>query len=303
MSWLYVPGLEGSNLASEWLFQGLALSVTWKGKRMQRQFWFREWEKGTWMRHLSGVMHTPSTRHRGVARWILSLLGTRASRSQQQAPERALMTSGGSGRAYGKSFAKWAPAACLWKTSQLTFLGRSDEYSETWPRAGGLRNGTAFQRQPVAPRISAIVSSCSLPTPTAQRYGSQQGGALPGPQRYSLDTMATRGVLPTPTASDSKRGPLTPKTIDHRLKPKNGWVLAEYVLMLPTPTATDSNRGTGSGPKTKQRRETSTNGLNLTETMLAHTGTSHRLNPRFVEWMMGLPVGWTECGCTVSETP
>ena len=81
------------------------------------------------------------------------------------------------------------------------------------------------------------------PTPTAQTYGSQR--ALTGAARPSLDTMARRGMLPTPVARDGQCRK--------------------------------------SGPGAEKR-----NSLPLSERA------GGRLHPRFVEWMMGFPDGWTE---------
>lgn len=81
-----------------------------------------------------------------------------------------------------------------------------------------------------------VASASSLwPTPSATRYGSNRGGAAGrvGKERFSLDTMAKRGLLPTPSARDWKSG-----------------------------------KASEGGP----------GGL---------------LSPRFVEWMMGFPIGWT----------
>jgi hypothetical protein len=51
-------------------------------------------------------------------------------------------------------------------------------------------------------RISAVGSSL-LPTPTATGYGSNRGGQAGrvGKERHSLDTMARRGLWPTPRSS------------------------------------------------------------------------------------------------------
>ena len=48
-----------------------------------------------------------------------------------------------------------------------------------------------------------------LPTPTASPSGSNKGGAATrvGKERPSLETMAKRGTLPTPRASDANGGP------------------------------------------------------------------------------------------------
>ena len=85
-----------------------------------------------------------------------------------------------------------------------------------------------------------------LPTPTAARYGRNKGGSNPtGPERISLDTMASRGQWPTPTTQDS------------------------------------SNNG---GPSQAERN---TPPLNCVA--------GGKLNPRWVEWLMGWPIGWASC--------
>jgi len=34
--------------------------------------------------------------------------------------------------------------------------------------------------------------------------------------------------------------------------------------------------------------------LNLGTQVQMHSGSNRRLNPRFVEWLMGFPIGWTD---------
>ena len=62
--------------------------------------------------------------------------------------------------------ASYDPDTCLWKTSQHSLFGGLGEFSETWPRAGTMRNGSAYQRPPLVPRISATGFGY-LPTPDA----------------------------------------------------------------------------------------------------------------------------------------
>lgn len=96
--------------------------------------------------------------------------------------------------------------------------------------------------------------ACSylLPTPTAQPYGTQNNGSPhDGREEYatkgkpSLETLAVRGLLPTPMVKGNYNHP-------------------------------------GAG-------ERSGNGLS---TVAASDGP---LSPRFVEWLMGFPDGWTDC--------
>lgn len=107
---------------------------------------------------------------------------------------------------------------------------------------------------------------------------------------------------PTPVASDSKGG----------VRPRQ---LNERVICWPTPTAGDS-RSSGSrvgNPETKAHPGVSLtdaacrSGLPDPTTSTPGLESPSRLNPRFVEWLMGLPDEWTrpsaEHAFMRSETP
>jgi hypothetical protein len=145
-------------------------------------------------------------------------------------------------QAYGRSspelLARFDRATCSWKTSQYSLLGGLTEFSETWPRSGLIANGTAFQLPPLALRTFEIESGL-LPTPSAESYGTNQGGGMGrvGPVRPSLETMARKGLWPTPTAEDGESKGMSAKRLAERA-PDN---LATAVRKLwPTPTAGDA---------------------------------------------------------------
>lgn len=62
--------------------------------------------------------------------------------------------------------------------------------------------------------------------------------------------------------------------------------------LMPTPTKSDGTGGPGESPKR-------TGGMNL-RTFAKHQEGNGRLNPVFVEWMMGLPMHWTDVRSNVS---
>lgn len=221
------------------------------------------------------------------------------------------------------SFAIYADGK--WWTMQMGLFqeGSSVPFSETWPRAGGVSNGTAFLRQPSVPLTSVTDSSYSLPTPSAAKYGSNRGGAAGrvGRDRPSLTTMGSRGLLPTPTSTDCKasgaaaystesgrhagvtltdavvRRLPTPRACEVRT-PGNTERHPSLVGMakaglLPTPSARDWKSG-GASQETLDR-----NARPLNE-VITSGDASLRLSPRFVEFMMGLPTNWTEIGPTGS---
>tara|TARA_B100001778_G_scaffold330914_1_gene334265 strand:+ start:156 stop:857 length:702 start_codon:yes stop_codon:yes gene_type:complete len=136
-----------------------------------------------------------------------------------------------------------------------------------WDSSDTKRFRSQFRRQMSERRTSG--GECSLlPTPTASTYGTS-GNGTPGDGRTefahrgkpSLHTMARRGMLPTPTAGDAR--------------------------------ASGSRRKPGSKAHP---------GVSLTDVVVhkqdlythAERTKGGHLAPRFVEWMMGLPQGWTE---------
>ncbi len=76
------------------------------------------------------------------------------------------------------------------------------------------------------------------------------------------------------------RAPLWP------VQPANAQLLSSPVGVWPTPTRSD---GTG-GPGTSKHRK---GGKNL-RTVVNEVDGNSRLNPEWVEWLMGLPFGWTD---------
>lgn len=192
-----------------------------------------------------------------------------------------------SARAYGQSMpvslASFDPVSSLWKTSQLSLAGDLEPFSETWPRSGMMRSGTAYRLPPLVPATEEIASGL-LPTPTASSYGTCQGGAAgrTGPVRPSLQTMAAKDLWPTPTASlGTNAGLVSPA------KAREGGTLVEAVSarMWPTPAARDYRH-----PNSKpfSERGGGTKGEQLPN------AAGGPLNPTWVEGLMGFPSGWTD---------
>jgi hypothetical protein len=139
------------------------------------------------------------------------LQDSRANRSASPARAARKKMSGGSGPTSSGWFARWSPGGCSWKTCPGLFDAGLTVSSADWPASGSMRNGTCFPRLAAERHICADGSSSSLPTPSAQAYGTS-GNGDPGDGRGeyahkgtpSLDTMARRGRWPTPTAGDSQ---------------------------------------------------------------------------------------------------
>lgn len=189
-------------------------------------------------------------------------------------------TEAASGESTLELFASFDPATSSWRTVPTSSRAGSTKSSRTWSRSGIALSGSAFRRPPSVPRTGETASGL-LPTPTATAYGTSQNGvnsSRPSAKTPSLWTLAREGMLPTPTASDARRsGSRTnPASNAH-----TGTSLTDALVRnrLPTPQARDWKGG----------------GKDCLPTAVGDTGSrSRRLNPRFVEWMMGFPLGWTD---------
>lgn len=176
------------------------------------------------------------------------------------------------------SFASYDPDSSSWKTSQRCLLEGWESYSGTWPRAGMTRSGTAFPLAPSAPLTRGIASGL-LPTPAATEAGSNQNGIngkggeheRPSAGTPTLYTLARHGKLPTPSATMADKGGRG--ELVGAIRGTKG--CRTEAMRLPTPRA----------------RDWKGDGKDCLPTAL---GTGGSLHPRFVEWMMGFPLGWTD---------
>ena len=269
----FAPGSEGLSLGSDSPCPGPVPSVTWRGKDLDVRSWRRVWKKESWTRLLSGVTCGPSAASRGMVWWILSLRASRVSLSASPGNGWHRKTTAGCGRTWLASFAKRDLASSSWRTSQGCLFGDSETFSGTWPRWGSLRNGECSPRNPWEPRTNAIASS-SWPTPTARDWRSWKASEkthLRGSR--PLNEVACLFGLQGPEGN----GRAYPKDFG-----PSSW---------PTPTVGDA---ASSGSAAYARTKTHNHGTTLTDATSRKMG--GKLNPLFVEWLMGWPPGWTDFG-------
>lgn len=203
-----------------------------------------------------------------------------------------------SGPKWRASFVKYDPAESRWKTPQCSLLGGLDEFSETWPKWGSMRNGECWERTTAALPTAESESGSwawrmgltkkpthNVPTPTAsdhiERKSTSKEVLNPDTNKtVSLDRWVK--FWPTPTASLGEKGGLvTPQ------KGREGGTLTEAVAarMFPTPAARDFRHPNA---KSYEERGGGKKGEQLPNAV------GGPLNPPWVEWLMGWPIGWTD---------
>ena len=166
-----------------------------------------------------------------------------ASHSLLRESEEAKTIPGIFGLISGFCFAIFDHLLSSWKTSQATFQWDSDEFLETFPSSGMMRNGRCYRLPELERRISG-------------------GDCL---------------FWPTPKASDSLEWG-TPRT---QAKIRKRW---------PTPLAGEVSGGFQSPEKRRSGGHTPK----------LRDEVGGQLNPTWVEWLMGYPLGHTELN--LSET-
>lgn len=190
----------------------------------------------------------------------------------------------GYGRSTPELLARFDPDTSSWRTSQRCLVEGWTVFSETWPRSGLMRNGTAYQLPPLALPTDETEFGSLLPTPRAEGMDSMGSG------KHAIDSLIIQAVMwPTPTVIGMERSSKSTRPYGS---------LMDAVQKFPTPTARDYR--TGDRPESRRARMKQAgdwHSPNLND-VAAPGG---QLNPPWVEWLMGFPLGWTDCGA--SATP
>ena len=197
-----------------------------------------------------GMTYKPLTENLGEELLMSYLAGFHARTSVPQEKAQELTENDqGCGQKWLASFVKYDPDSCSWKTHQCSLLGDLDEFSETWPQWGLMRNGECWEQLTLEQTIRGTESGLSeqtWPTPRCQmtRPVKIRLDIEKGHKGNLEEVVALREKFTTPTAHNSKE----------------------------TNAPSEMNRNT--------------------PTLAAQAG--GKLNPMWVEWLMGWPLGWTD---------
>ena len=245
------------------------------GKSIQRAYLWRGRTTGSWTRFPSGMTCEPLTDSDGEA-VLMSFLEDSPARTSAQ-PEKepeSKASDPACGWKWPASSVKYDPSSYSWKTRQCSLLGGLVEFSETWPRWGSMRNGECWERPTLAPRTAGSGSGL-WPTPNA--FDGTNSDAMQDPMHWAR-------------RRDEKQA----QGIDLQFH------LRVAVQMWPTPTASNASQ---------RRQSQKWGGSDLVSTVTAEEGSrghaqpraGGRLNPTWVEWLMGWPLGWTDLGPSATD--
>ena len=227
-----------------------------------------------------------------------------------------------SGEKWRGSFVKYDPDSASWRTHQCSLAGDLEPFLETWPQWGLMRGGECWEQQTLAHHISATASGLWLPTPDTVNRDNKKvlfDKNSPSQSGRSLATYAR--TWPTPTESGSSERLPTPQASDYitkktsaSWKAKGGVNFSlsnpEIQAKWPTPTVCGNYNRKGASPSSGDGLATAVNkwptptahnsketnapseALRNEPTLASRVG--GQLNPTWVEWLMGWPLGWTD---------
>jgi len=258
----YVVGTE--ELISDLNEQSQACeqSLLVRSKPMRAPIWLRKWKRDSWTQHLSGRILKPSLGQSFVEKWTSCLEVTLVSPSQHQENDLEQKIQDTSGLTLQMELDSCDQTFAFLKTSKDILPLDSEKLLASWKQSVIEQRGEYSAREKLEHRTEEN-EFLSWPTPTASD--------ITGPN-------------PTQLINGSFKS-------KHSLNPNSPWYgarLKDAVMSYSTPTAR-MWKDTGTMPAEFRRN---------TPSLAIQVG--GKLNADWVEWLMGIPTGWTDCDCAAT---
>ena len=274
----FVPDTEALNLDSS---ESSMLCAQWlyvRSKASQSRTWSLKWKRDSWTRHLFGRILKRSHGQTFVERWTSSLADTHASHSAPQESDLANMTQGTSGRLLQTEFVFYNQGSSILRMLMGTSASDLEKSLKSWESLVTKRRGEYLARAKSGLHTKGNESLC-WPTVT-----TAEGGKIGCQANFGQVCLSNHPAivgLPTrlPGIKSGRPCPAKPSTHGN---PPESWA---------TPTARDHK--SGRGQEERDYKEL---------TPMVERTQSGKLNPRWVETLMGLPVGWTMPSCAYPVT-
>lgn len=328
-----VVDTEELTLDCDALSQICAQSLMQRSKPSRSSFFSREWKAGRLMRLQSGAISSPSRGQRFLDAWTSSLAVIPASHSAQPVNDSEQTTSDTSGQLSQMAFGFCDQESVSSRTSRDTSPLGYGKSSMSWEQWVTERRGE-YSRRAKSVRHTSASECSSWPTCATRDYKGESGYGrqerkghptdtlpnavarygLPAPESPSTDG-SRRELWPTPDATGDNDGVPWEKfeqgMQERRAKVKAAVAAgktkqgigrsANLCAAVQNPQwATPQTRDNRSGGA--ERWDDLNRSRNLNDQIATVTKQNAKLNPRWVETLMGLPVGWVMPSCAAPVT-
>ena len=296
---LNLDSSESSMLCAQWLYV--------RSKASQSRTWSLKWKRDSWTRHLFGRILKRSHGKSFLEKWTSSLADTHASHLAPQGSDLAKMTQDTFGHESQQEFLLYGQHLFLLRMLTGTLASDLEKSLKSWQSLVTKRRGEYLARAKLGHHTSA--SGCSSwPTATTRDWKDGTAQSCAAVPVNCLLGRAVHQSGPVVQARHSTSGsrqeswatPRAGKTTDENpetwaKRQAQGDVatmpLTAQVKCWATPTARDHK--SGRGQEERDYKEL---------TPMVERTQSGKLNPRWVETLMGLPVGWTMPSCAYPVT-
>lgn len=271
---VYAVGTEAliSDLNEQ--FQACEQSLTARSTHLPVRTWLRKWKKDTWTQHLSGRILKHSHGKAFVEKWTSCLEDTLASRLVRQDQEKDKKTSDTCGHLLQKEFEFPDQQYVSLKMSLGIFRWDSPQSSAIWKKWVTKCHGEYSQRLKLVHHTKE--KECLfLPTPCANEDSFRLNGT--SQQSKCLEARARRGELTTAGFV--------------RNVERISLLAANAIIMNLSVLNVENGLTHLHGNHTMDAQHVGPSGQHGITSKLGP------LNPQFVETMMGVPIGWTDCDC------
>ena len=202
------------------------------------------------------------------------------------------------GDTWQESSAKFDLASSSWKTHQCLWDEDLPSSSLTLPRWGMMRSGVLWERITLPPLISGTESGLwGTPRAGMGRSPACHYDRGKGNLEEQVGAAEYAKMWPTPTRNDAVGAGYQKSNGSHFFTLPGAVGATKHLppemeerrqVKWPTPTAQDAKNN---GAPSQMVRNT--------KPLNAEVGGA--LNPNWVEWLMGWPLGWTDCAVSVTD--
>ena len=296
----FVPDTEGLNLELEEQAWMCEQSLMWRSKHSAAPTWQRRLKKGGWITHLSGRILKPSLHESFVEKYTDSLEDIHANHLVQQASDKEKKTQD----TYGHTSSS--------TSGQLDLFGAFGKMSQDTPRWGYGESCPIWKKKVIELRQAYSVRKKLALHTKGNECSSLRGWATPQASDHiegartakesnqkCLGRDLNQMNWPTPRAGNpgSRKPGTGGKILAEEAKIHNGLQDQEKS------NTSGKNQGSWATPRSRDAGEWCMNkarvGTKKEDTLTGQATerkTLGKLNPNWVESLMGLSTGWTDLG-------
>ena len=290
----YVADTKALGLASEEFSQICERSLTWRGNPSPLRTWSLRWKREPWIQHLCSLTLRPSHTESFVDSWTSSVEASRANPSVLLESVKALKTQGTCSPTSEMESQSAGLDLFSWRTSKESSPVKQPRVSQfSSMSSASWKDWVTEQRQEYSVRVKSgpliKENGCSSwPTPAARDYkGSYSPAAL-----IRKDGKSRMDALPQVVEYDQTSWPTPTVAEGSKIgnQPNYGQKgLSNHPQIVGLPDREKLNKS-GKSPESVETITTTIKPRQI-----------GKLNPAWVEQLMGLPTGWTDLDSSVME--